>query len=56
MSPDQRRALYDVMQAVWPLVCVCVLRKKSDYSHINLTRLDAIKSVNLALKWGLKEI
>ena len=33
------------------------LRKKSDYNHINVVKLDAsIKGVNLVLKWGLKEI
>ena len=33
------------------------LRKKSDYNHINVAELDAtIKAVNLALKWGPKEI
>lgn len=33
------------------------LRKESDFSHINVAELEAIlKGVNLALKWGLKEI
>ncbi|XP_076036030.1 uncharacterized protein LOC143021987 [Oratosquilla oratoria] len=32
-------------------------RKKDDYHHINVLGLDAvIKGVNLALKWGLREI
>ena len=31
------------------------LRKKDDSTHINVTELDAtIKSINLALKWGLQ--
>lgn len=33
------------------------LRKKSDHSHINVAELEAVlKGINLALKWGLKEI
>ena len=33
------------------------LRKKDDYSHINVAELEAVvKGVNLALKWGLKNI
>ena len=33
------------------------LRKKNDVSHINVAELDAtIKGVNLALKWGLRDI
>ena len=33
------------------------LRKKSDYNHINVAKLNAtIKGVKLALEWGLKEI
>ncbi|XP_076055165.1 uncharacterized protein LOC143033558 [Oratosquilla oratoria] len=32
-------------------------RKKDDYHHINVSELDAvIKGINLALKWGLREI
>ncbi|XP_076031925.1 uncharacterized protein LOC143019828 [Oratosquilla oratoria] len=32
-------------------------RKKDDYHHINMSELDAvIKGINLALKWGLREI
>ena len=33
------------------------LRKQTDYSHINVAELDAvIKGLNLAIKWGLKDI
>ena len=33
------------------------LRKKNDFNHINVAELEAIlKGVNLALKWGLKDI
>ena len=33
------------------------LRKKGDYNHINVAELEAIlKGVNLALKWGLKNV
>ena len=33
------------------------LRKKTDFNHINVAELEAIiKGVNLALKWGLKEM
>ena len=33
------------------------LRKKTDYSHINIAELEAVlKGINLALKWNLKDI
>ena len=33
------------------------LRKKDDYGHINIAELEAVvRGVNLALKWGLREI
>lgn len=33
------------------------LRKKTDFSHINVAELEAVlRGVNLALKWGLKEM
>ena len=33
------------------------LRKKDDYDHINIAELEAVvRGVNLALKWGLREI
>ena len=33
------------------------LRKKNDYNHINVAELDAVlKGINLAIKWGLREI
>lgn len=33
------------------------LRKKNDYSHINVAELDAVlKGINMALKWGLREM
>ena len=33
------------------------LRKKDDFNHINVAELEAaLKGVNLAIKWGLKEI
>ena len=33
------------------------LRKKDNYSHINIAELEAVvKGVNLTLKWGLREI
>ena len=33
------------------------LRKKNDYNHINMAKLDAVlKGINLAIKWGLREI
>ena len=33
------------------------LRKKDDYNHINVAELEAVlKGLNLAIKWGLKEI
>ena len=36
---------------------VCWRRKKNDYNHINVAKLDAVlKSINLAIKWGLREI
>ena len=34
-----------------------LLWKKGDYNHINVAELEAIlKGVNLALKWGLKDV
>lgn len=40
----------EVEDAAW-------LRKKHDYSHINVAELDAVlKGINLALKWGLREV
>ena len=33
------------------------LRKKNDYSHINVAELEAVlKGINLALKWGLQNV
>ncbi len=33
------------------------LRKKDDCGHINVAELDAaLKGINLAMKWGLREI
>ncbi|KAF2343171.1 Ribonuclease H-like domain, partial [Trinorchestia longiramus] len=33
------------------------LRKKEDFSHINVAELEAVlKGVNLALKWGMTSI
>lgn len=51
-----------VLGIILEIGCVTVedaawLRKKNDYSHINVAELDAImKEVDLALKWGLKVI
>ena len=40
----------EVEDAAW-------LRKKGDFAHINVAELDAVlKGVNLAVKWGLKEV
>ena len=34
-----------------------MVEKKNDYNHINVAELDAVlKSINLAIKWGLREI
>ena len=34
-----------------------MVEKKNDYNHINLAKLDAaLKGINLAIKWGLREI
>ena len=33
------------------------LRKKEDFNHINVAELEAVlKGINLALKWGLKDV
>ena len=33
------------------------LRKKNEYNHINVAELEAVlKGVNMAIKWGLKNI
>ena len=62
MSPNKRRAVYGHWCECWDRCGMVVedaagLRKKSDYNHINVAKLEAsIKGVNLALKWGLKEI
>ena len=34
-----------------------MVEEKNDYNHIKVTELDAVlKSINLAIKWGLREI
>ena len=33
------------------------MRKKDDYSHINVAELEAVlKGINLGVKWGMKDI